>query len=135
MFCCPLYPAIRFQFVTLCAFVAFARASVLPAAWSVAAPLPATAILRTEPYDPNPQYSFEYGVHDSITGDSKSQAETRSGDVVRGQYSLIEPDGSKRTVDYTADPVNGFNAIVSKTPLAAGAVVADGKQVTIHNLG
>lgn len=24
-----------------------------------------------------------------------------------GQYSLVEPDGSVRTVDYTADPVNG----------------------------
>lgn len=24
-----------------------------------------------------------------------------------GQYSLVEPDGSIRTVDYTADKVNG----------------------------
>lgn len=32
----------------------------------------------------------------------------------RPQYSLIEPDGSRRTVDYTADPVNGFNAVVTK---------------------
>jgi hypothetical protein len=34
---------------------------------------------------------------------------------VKGQYSLVEPDGSIRTVDYTADPVNGFNAVVSKS--------------------
>lgn len=27
----------------------------------------------------------------------------------------MEPDGSVRTVDYTADPVNGFNAVVSKS--------------------
>jgi len=26
-----------------------------------------------------------------------------------------------RTVEYTADPVNGFNAVVHKTPLAAPA--------------
>lgn len=45
----------------------------------------------------------------------KQQSETREGDIVRGQYSLVEPDGSVRTVDYTADPVNGFNAVVSKT--------------------
>lgn len=32
-----------------------------------------------------------------------------------GQYSLVEPDGSVRTVDYTADPINGFNAVVSKS--------------------
>lgn len=38
----------------------------------------------------------------------------------RSQYSLIEPDGSRRTVDYTADPINGFNAVVSKS---AGAHV------------
>lgn len=28
--------------------------------------------------------------------------------IVTGQYSLVEPDGSVRTVDYTADPVNGI---------------------------
>lgn len=32
-----------------------------------------------------------------------------------GQYSLVEPDGSIRTVDYTADPINGFNAVVTKS--------------------
>ena len=35
--------------------------------------------------------------------------------MIPGQYSLVEPDGSIRTVDYTADPINGFNAVVSKT--------------------
>lgn len=34
---------------------------------------------------------------------------------MKGQYSLVEPDGSVRTVDYSADPVNGFNAVVSKS--------------------
>lgn len=34
--------------------------------------------------------------------------------MVKGQYSLLEPDGSIRTVDYAADDINGFNAIVSK---------------------
>lgn len=52
---------------------------------------------------------------DPHTGDVKSQKEVREGDVVKGQYSLVEPDGSVRTVDYTADPVNGFNAVVSKS--------------------
>lgn len=40
-----------------------------------------------------------------------------------GSYSLVEPDGSIRTVIYTADPVNGFNAIVEKTPLVHKAAV------------
>ncbi|KAG8229059.1 hypothetical protein J437_LFUL005692 [Ladona fulva] len=81
----------------------------------VAAPVARTIAIDTE-YDPHPQYSYSYGVQDALTGDSKSQHETRNGDVVQGQYSLIEPDGSRRTVDYTADPINGFNAVVSKDP-------------------
>ncbi|XP_055700739.1 cuticle protein 19 [Phlebotomus papatasi] len=66
-------------------------------------------------YYDHPKYAFNYGVADHVTGDVKSQHETRDGDVVKGQYSLVEPDGSVRTVDYTADPVNGFNAVVSKS--------------------
>lgn len=62
-----------------------------------------------------PKYAFDYTVADYHTGDSKSQWETREGDVVKGQYSLIEPDGSVRTVEYTADDHNGFNAVVKKT--------------------
>ncbi|XP_014365728.2 cuticle protein 19 [Papilio machaon] len=65
-------------------------------------------------YYERPQYAFTYGVADHSTGDVKSQHESRDGDVVKGQYSLVEPDGSIRTVDYTADPVHGFNAVVSK---------------------
>ncbi|XP_065341078.1 cuticle protein 19-like [Cloeon dipterum] len=66
-----------------------------------------------------PKYSFNYGVNDPHTGDQKSQSETRDGDVVKGQYSLVEPDGSIRTVDYTADSINGFNAVVTKSGHAA----------------
>lgn len=54
-------------------------------------------------------------MNDDLTGDVKSQHETRDGDVVKGQYSLVEPDGSVRVVDYHADNWNGFNAIVSKS--------------------
>ena len=62
-----------------------------------------------------PRYAFDYGVHDPHTGDQKSQWESRDGDVVKGSYSLVEPDGTVRTVHYTADDHNGFNAIVHKT--------------------
>lgn len=62
-----------------------------------------------------PKYQYNYGVADSHTGDVKSQHEVRDGDVVKGQYSLVEPDGSVRTVDYTADDHNGFNAVVTKS--------------------
>ncbi|CAH0726171.1 unnamed protein product, partial [Brenthis ino] len=72
--------------------------------------------------------SFSYGVTDLHTGDVKSQHETRVGDNVVGQYSLLESDGSRRTVDYAADAHSGFNAIVRKDPAiiahAAPAVLA-----------
>lgn len=58
------------------------------------------------------------------TGDSKNQQESRNGDVVQGSYSLVEPDGTRRTVEYTADPHNGFNAVVHKEPLGAPVVKA-----------
>ncbi|EZA48762.1 hypothetical protein DMN91_005217 [Ooceraea biroi] len=69
-------------------------------------------------FDPHPQYAYAYDVQDTLTGDAKSQHESRNGDVVSGSYSLIEADGTRRIVDYTADPVNGFNAVVRREPLA-----------------
>lgn len=91
-----------------------------------------TAVVDTE-YDHNPQYTYSYGVEDAITGDSKSQTETRNGDVVTGQYSLIEPDGSKRIVDYTADPINGFNAVVRKAAPPVPLTYAKVPSITYAN--
>ncbi|XP_055851353.1 cuticle protein 8-like [Episyrphus balteatus] len=68
-----------------------------------------------------PKYDFNYGVHDEHTGDIKSQTEARDGDAVHGQYSLIDADGFKRTVTYTADDHNGFNAVVHREPLSYDA--------------
>lgn len=53
-------------------------------------------------------------MHDPHTGDIKKQYEERDGDVVRGYYSLVEPDGSIRIVEYTADDKHGFQATVRK---------------------
>lgn len=58
-------------------------------------------------FQAHPAYKFEYSVADPHTGDQKSQSETRDGDAVKGQYSLVEPDGSIRTVDYSADDHSG----------------------------
>jgi hypothetical protein len=51
-------------------------------------------------------------VKDLHTGDVKSQWETRDNGVIKGHYSVVEPDGSIREVDYTADSKSGFNAVV-----------------------
>ncbi|CAH2089337.1 unnamed protein product [Euphydryas editha] len=61
-----------------------------------------------------PSYAFEYAVRDPHTGDNKAQWEKRDGDVVRGAYSLVEPDGSLRVVEYKADDKTGFNAVVKR---------------------
>ncbi|GJQ81552.1 hypothetical protein Trydic_g4912 [Trypoxylus dichotomus] len=112
--------AIKFVLLAVCLSVA--SASVAPLhGLAYSTPLVTKTIVDTE-YDHNPQYTYSYGVHDALTGDSKSQTETRNGDLVSGQYSLLESDGSKRTVDYAADPINGFNAVVSKTPAVAPIV-------------
>ncbi|KAF9416998.1 hypothetical protein HW555_005826 [Spodoptera exigua] len=54
-----------------------------------------------------------------LTGDQKAQTESRDGGYVKGSYSLTEPDGTLRVVDYTADPVSGFNAVVKRVGPAA----------------
>lgn len=83
--------------------------------------------IQDDEFDPAPQYTFGYDVNDALSGDTKSQVESRNGDVVKGQYSLIDPDGTRRTVEYTADPVNGFNAIVTKSALVKPIVVKNVK--------
>ncbi|XP_055847058.1 larval cuticle protein A3A-like [Episyrphus balteatus] len=109
-------PNMAFKFVAFFACIAVASAGLIPAA----APLAAVAqplLARAEPYDPLPQYSYGYDVQDALSGDSKNQVETRDGDVVRGQYSLNDADGYRRIVDYSADSINGFNAVVRREPL------------------
>ncbi|XP_017787189.1 PREDICTED: cuticle protein 8-like [Nicrophorus vespilloides] len=76
--------------------------------------------------DAHPQYSYEYGVQDAHTGDVKNQHEERDGDVVKGYYTLVQPDGVTRTVHYSADSHSGFNANVEYKgePIVQKAVVA-----------
>ncbi|KAH8411955.1 hypothetical protein KR222_003622 [Zaprionus bogoriensis] len=61
-------------------------------------------------------YEFHWSVSDPHTGDIKSQKETRKDDQVQGQYTLVDSDGYVRTVDYTSDAHNGFNAVVRRDP-------------------
>ncbi|KAK7867090.1 hypothetical protein R5R35_004026 [Gryllus longicercus] len=87
----------------------------------------ATALLVTVAHarvDRPAQYSYGYVVQDHYTGDSKAHHESRQGSVVRGSYTLVDPDGTRRTVQYVADPLAGFNAVVRQEPAHAPAVGA-----------
>jgi len=70
---------------------------------------------KHEDHHANHKYEFSYGVNDHHSGDNKSQKEVRDGDVVKGHYSVVEADGTLRTVHYTADKHNGFKAVVEKS--------------------
>ena len=108
----------NFQLIALVGLIAAVNAGLLPAKAIV------KRNAQVDDYDTHPQYSFNYGVSDPTTGDHKTQEETRDGDVVRGSYSLVEPDGTRRIVDYTADGVNGFNAVVRREPAGVSAPTA-----------
>lgn len=82
---------------------------------SIVAPVPYARV------DPLPQYSFGYDVQDALTGDYKGHTEQRNGDLVTGSYSVVDPDGTRRIVDYAADSINGFNAVVRREPLVVAA--------------
>ncbi|XP_017768740.1 PREDICTED: uncharacterized protein LOC108556926 [Nicrophorus vespilloides] len=60
-------------------------------------------------------YKYSYGVEDQKNGDFKSHKEERTGDVVRGEYSVLGPDGIVRTVTYYVDKHSGFQAVVTKS--------------------
>ncbi|KAF5307770.1 hypothetical protein FQR65_LT06641 [Abscondita terminalis] len=107
----------------------YGASSAQPIALAHAAPIYSAPIIQAAPihsslgygqghgyahqdYYAHPQYQFHYGVSDPHTGDKHSQQESRDGDVVHGEYSLHQPDGTIRTVKYQADGKSGFNAQV-----------------------
>uniref|UniRef100_A0A182TPW7 Uncharacterized protein n=1 Tax=Anopheles melas TaxID=34690 RepID=A0A182TPW7_9DIPT len=97
--------------------------TVQPALVKTVQPALVKTVKHVEYPDAPAEYQFAYDVHDDHTGDVKSQQEERHGDVVKGQYTLIDADGYRRIVDYTADDHNGFNAVVRREPVEGHKVV------------
>lgn len=56
-------------------------------------------------------YGFKYEVNAPETGDRKHHSEIHAKDHVVGSYSITEPNGAHRYVEYVANS-KGFNAIV-----------------------
>ena len=71
---------------------------------------------------PKAQYSYSYDINYPETGDIKSASETRDGDNTSGGYSLVEPDGTLRTVTYTVNGDSGFKASYRRESPARVAV-------------
>lgn len=58
-------------------------------------------------------------MQDPKTGNSQTHLESRDGDSVHGEYRVLQADGLVRIVRYTADPKNGFQAVVEYAPYPA----------------
>ncbi|CAL8137612.1 unnamed protein product [Orchesella dallaii] len=77
-----------------------------------------------------PAYKYSYGVADKLTGDQKSASEVRDGGVTKGSYSLVQPDGVLRTVNYIVTPHGGFQAqVINKGVAGHPAIYGVGKGV------
>merc|ERR1719414_1700713 len=76
-------------------------------------PQPVYKEKEEEKFEPQP-YKYEYGVQDdySKAAFAKSESQDEVG-AVTGSYKVNLPDGRIQTVSYTADPVNGYKAVVS----------------------
>ncbi|XP_044737559.1 cuticle protein 7-like [Chrysoperla carnea] len=83
---------------------------------AVAYKQPVAVAYKKQPIDDGPQhdYAFEYSVNNPQKHDYHDRKEVNENGVIRGYYSLIEDDGTRRIVHYTADKVNGFHATVEK---------------------
>lgn len=104
-------------------FVALSQAGFLAAPAAYYAPAPTyvktiqPAVLKKIVAEEPANYQFNYDIADGQTGDVHSQNERADNGVVHGSYQLNDADGFLRTVEYTADDVNGFQANVRREPL------------------
>jgi len=63
-------------------------------------------------HEPGMPYDFTYAVKDDYGNDFSHSAES-DGEVVKGEYKTLLPDGRTQIVRYTADWKNGYNAEVT----------------------
>lgn len=71
-----------------------------------------TMCLQGHVHIPGMPYDFNYAVKDDYFGTDYSHNAISDGDVVKGQYRVVLPDGRTQIVSYTADWKTGFHADV-----------------------
>ena len=118
-----------FKLVIFFAAASMASAGLIPAYEQQSYYQPAAtvykqaAVLKQVVHEEPANYDFNYDVHDPHTGDVKQQHETAHDGAIQGQYSLIDADGYRRIVDYTADDHHGFNANVRREPVEGHKII------------
>ncbi|KAJ8967061.1 hypothetical protein NQ314_003121 [Rhamnusium bicolor] len=70
-------------------------------------------------------YQFEYHVQDAPSGNDFGHEEERQGDVAKGKYFVLLPDGRLQTVEYTAD-LDGYKPKVSYEQVGNGGYPSGG---------
>ena len=117
------------KFIALFALVAVASAvpqyyqqSYQPVVKQIVQPTIVKKIAYEQPEAPA-NYDFEYSVHDDHTGDVKSHHEVAKDGSVEGYYTLIDADGYRRVVHYTANHEQGFIAKVEREPVEGHKIV------------
>ncbi|KAE8737083.1 hypothetical protein FOCC_FOCC017459 [Frankliniella occidentalis] len=78
-------------------------------------------------------YKYQYAVDDRASGVVNDRWEQRNGDFVKGQYSLLDPDGKVRTVDYEVDGERGFHAVV-RTQYPAPSLLSIQSASQVHEV-
>ncbi|CAH1999907.1 unnamed protein product [Acanthoscelides obtectus] len=69
-----------------------------------------------EKYSPPNPYAFGFDVQDDHYTNYQNRKEQSDGKKITGSYSVVDSDGFLRTVQYTADPKEGFKAEVTRQP-------------------
>nr|CAH7764229.1 unnamed protein product [Callosobruchus chinensis] len=69
-----------------------------------------------EKYTPPNPYQFGFDVQDDHNTNYQNRKEHSDGKKITGSYSVVDSDGFLRTVQYTADPKEGFKAEVIRQP-------------------
>lgn len=68
---------------------------------------------QTEDFVAKPDYNYAYGVQDPKNMNHQNHQESRNGDMVKGEYRVLQADGIVRIVRYTAGGPSGFQATVT----------------------
>ncbi|XP_046383579.1 calphotin-like [Ischnura elegans] len=98
-----------------------APVSYAPAPVSYAAPVEVSSQYHAQ--DELGQYSYGYA------GGPSAKSEVRTWDgITRGGYSYIDAEGKVQTVNYVADPVNGFRVAATNLPVGPEAPVVPALQ-------